>query len=470
MLEQVESDLNGEIPWTVKLVEKAGIPLRNLFLPKFPLVEGCVIGDKCKACEGDGISCRPKSVVYRAECRLCPTGSDLDRTYVGETSRVFRKRVLEHMTALDRMDPKSFQVLHWFKQHKDDLEPPPFKFKIIGAFKDALSRQLTEAIHIQDSGELNKKCEFRINELCRLVPKLSNKDSEEIRIGDIKDKENERIELNKFIINKTLERGDHSSMTNTEINYYRKRQLPDIDPVRDSKRNKRFKVMEASTPTSWRARLQESPEGIIGITPIKPVNHSPDLVPPELEEFDDDAISPTVDKGRTNNSNELRVPLLGPRKLETEEEEELSLVKETEMLARSSTSNLCSIKLEENTNIDPVQGNYFFGNGYMRERTRSLDSLLGDMDLNQLSDWSGDSLIKGLERGSHVYMDSSVVIGQGADTAILSLPATPSTPSAVKRALSPDKKTPRGRPRKLSTAVMNSPILRKNLVTIIPDN
>ena len=137
---------------------------------------------------------------------------------------------------------------------------------------------------------------------------------------------------------------------NLEINFYRKRLLSEElgDPEGDNKRlKKKKKVMEASTPINWRTKPQESPEGIIGITPIRPSYQSPDLVPPALQEFEDDGVSVTVDKGRTINSNELRGPLFAPRKIETEEEENLSLVKETVMLVRSSASNLCLVDLQK---------------------------------------------------------------------------------------------------------------------------
>ena len=139
--------------------------------------------------------------------------------------------------------------------------------------------------------------------------------------------------------------------------------------------------MEMSTPLSWRTKKEGSPESIPGITPIKPPTYSPDLVPPELSDFEDVA-SEIIDKGRTNNSNELRGYLITPRRIETEDEENIRLVKETEMLARSSTGTQCMVEMEASNIPDPLQKNYFFGSGYMRERSRSLDSLFADIDLN----------------------------------------------------------------------------------------
>ena len=52
---------------------------------------------------------------------------------------------------------------------------------------------------------------------------------------------------------------------------------------------------------------------------------------------------------------------------------------------------------------------------------------------------------------------------------MLAEPATPGTPGASKRPFSPEKKTPRGRPRKFSTSQMLDTDTRINLVTIMPD-
>ena len=64
---------------------------------------------------------------------------------------------------------------------------------------------------------------------------------------------------------------------------------------------------------------------------------------------------------------------------------------------------------------------------------------------------------------------SNIVLGTGADREVLNAPATPGTPGATKRCLSPHKRTPRGRPRKFSTAQMECHEARLNLVTILPD-
>ena len=103
------------------------------------------------------------------------------------------------MNALDRRNPKSFQVIHWVEKHEDDIECPAFKFKMVGQYKDALTRQISEAILISEKGGLNKKCEFRVNELCRLVPRQTAKEQEKLRLMNLEDKGQFDDMINKFI-------------------------------------------------------------------------------------------------------------------------------------------------------------------------------------------------------------------------------------------------------------------------------
>ena len=480
MLEQVEQDLAGDSTWTVKLVEKSGKPLRNMFLPKFPIKEGCLLLNECGACENNGLTCRQKGVVYSAVCEDCRlqdvTKEDVcDYTYVGETSRTFRTRVKEHMNALKYLNPKSFQLIHWFETHKDDAHCPEFKFKVMGQFKDALTRQLTEAINILDSGGLNRKTEFRINEVCRLEAKPPEKEVERERKARDIEKEEVEKNLNAFIEEIKLKHEALSGKlkTNTECNYRKRPQIQQqetIDQCLQRKSKRKKTEMDYSTPKEWRQREKEedSPCSVLGITPIKPQFESPDIVPPSLLE-DCDTDHTGSDKGRTFMSNELRGSRISPLKIEEESFENKSLALETSMLIVSSKLggriDLGQGGTESNVALDE---NYFIGD-YRRERTKSLDELLGDMDINLLNDWSNDSFDRKHLNINELKSKSKVVLGVGAESSLLDQPATPGTPSARKRLYSPERKTPRGRPRKFSSSQMCSPALRLNLVSVEPD-
>ena len=107
--------------------------------------------------------------------------------------------------------------------------------------------------------------------------------------------------------------------------------------------------------------------------------------------------------------------------------------------------------------------------GMEEKKSRSFDSLIGDLDINQLKDWSFDSFSRKGRENLEPELDSRVVLGMKAEEKLLNEPATPGTPKACKRLFSPEKLTPRGRPRKFSSTQMNSPALRRNLITIVPD-
>ena len=89
-------------------------------------------------------------------------------TYIGETSRVLRSRVSEHMNNLTQIKKESFGVLHWMLHHPLSPVPPCIKFKRVSSHKDALSRQLKEALLILREGTLNKRDEFSNNEVVRM--------------------------------------------------------------------------------------------------------------------------------------------------------------------------------------------------------------------------------------------------------------------------------------------------------------
>ena len=51
---------------------------------------------------------------------------------------------------LDKWKSGSHMVKHWMTLRPEDQSWPPFKFKILGGYRDCLSRQVAEAIKIQN--------------------------------------------------------------------------------------------------------------------------------------------------------------------------------------------------------------------------------------------------------------------------------------------------------------------------------
>ena len=84
------------------------------------------------------------------------------------------------------------------------MECPKFKLKVLGQYRDALTRQITEAVYILEKGSLNKRNEFRMNEICRLGSKFSEIDSEKQRKIKLDMKFKEEMEISNFIENLKL--------------------------------------------------------------------------------------------------------------------------------------------------------------------------------------------------------------------------------------------------------------------------
>ena len=92
---------------------------------------------------------------------------------------------------------------HWFTDHPQEPEVPKFRFRIVGAYKDALSRQIKEAVRIQNRpGSLNSKNEYGGGSLTRLTVEKSSFDRKKEETKQRLEKE--EIEWEKFLENKKL--------------------------------------------------------------------------------------------------------------------------------------------------------------------------------------------------------------------------------------------------------------------------
>ena len=67
LLNEEEESLGPEIGWNIKIVEKSGTPIVQLFKPRFDMVEGCVAGGECPICNNTGLGCNKKNVIYSME-------------------------------------------------------------------------------------------------------------------------------------------------------------------------------------------------------------------------------------------------------------------------------------------------------------------------------------------------------------------------------------------------------------------
>ena len=153
--------------WTVKVLEKPGVQLAKIFVKSFEMMDGCW-RDKGCMCGNKGSACTTKGVVYEATCVSCNETKPDSATYIGETARQIGTRVAEHLNNVRLFKKQSFILDHWMTSHGMDPQPPTFEFKVLSKHKDALTRQIREAILIRNRGNLNKRDEFALNEIIKM--------------------------------------------------------------------------------------------------------------------------------------------------------------------------------------------------------------------------------------------------------------------------------------------------------------
>ena len=90
--------------------------------------------------------------------------------YLGETSKNMYSRHLWHQEKYDKKSSDSFMANHMSEKHNG--EPAEFKIVVMDKFKDAMSRQLSEALNIKNqagkSEILNSKAEYNQPQIVRL--------------------------------------------------------------------------------------------------------------------------------------------------------------------------------------------------------------------------------------------------------------------------------------------------------------
>ena len=203
---KIEPRLAKSTGYHVKLVERSGKPLSNMFSKSISSSK-CHRSD-CTPCSNSQIKgsfmCKVKSVVYEGVCNLCEAEFNLDKSlkhkgkYIGQTSRSLYERCGEHETSYRRMESKSFMFKHWAVAHSDLTTPPTFSFKVLKCHRDPLSRMVHEAVSIQENASMNSKSEHKSYKIARIkVEKSSWDDRKEIE-------DSERVDKPSMLIQKFL--------------------------------------------------------------------------------------------------------------------------------------------------------------------------------------------------------------------------------------------------------------------------
>ena len=130
-----------------KIVETGGITVKSRLQKSNPTATpGCSANDcvPCRGGRGEGGNCRKSNVQYSMLCGLCPEGQETE--YIGETSRNLYTRASEHFQNFKAKKPDN-----WILQHQTEEHPgqeADFSAKVTHSFRDCLSRQVSEAVHI----------------------------------------------------------------------------------------------------------------------------------------------------------------------------------------------------------------------------------------------------------------------------------------------------------------------------------
>ena len=187
-MKKEEDRLEKLTGFRIKFTEEGGTPLWMQFSTKLGGGGDCgrLSCFTCTQSEETKIDCFARSVVYESSCTIChPEGvtekpgdsmvSSGMGLYTGETSRSLCERAGEHVAAAKGLERGSHMVKHWFLDHPGLSELPKFKFRIVGKYKDSMTRQIKEAIRVLNRpGNLNSKGEFGGSTIPRLVVEVTD--------------------------------------------------------------------------------------------------------------------------------------------------------------------------------------------------------------------------------------------------------------------------------------------------------
>ena len=166
----------------IKFVSKSGMKLCHLVQKKDPFESNCE--DKnCKPSieaesRGTISKCKSMNIAYMAKCKTCKQKGN-NRVYYGETARNLHIRSREHYKDSNDPKKKSWMRKHIENEHRDDCSNCDFEWKVISKLKKPMLRQLSEAVHINNTKKnelLNLKNEYFKNNINAL--QLENSEEE----------------------------------------------------------------------------------------------------------------------------------------------------------------------------------------------------------------------------------------------------------------------------------------------------
>mgnify|MGYP006146082981 CR=1 FL=1 len=151
-------------------VRQKKLPIRPIFTPGRKLGKiltssrpldspKCHLGNTCKVCPNmESPGCAVQGAVYRITCNRCPRGA---AEYIGETSRSFQDRAMEHRRACNNPPayPENALGKHYLETHSG--EKADLSYEVLQTQRVPVKRKVAEAYIIhRDRPKLNNRDEM----------------------------------------------------------------------------------------------------------------------------------------------------------------------------------------------------------------------------------------------------------------------------------------------------------------------
>ena len=171
VLKHKYEEVIGKSKCSVRVIERAGRSVIQKIQRSYPFVKKKCDYNDCFVCmsEGKG-NCQRENVNYEVEC----TREGCEYRYQGESARNSYCRGREHLKGLEKRDADSVFVEHIRNVHNNDFQTNErcygFKMSVRATHRNAMERQITEAIRIDMSNKpsMNRKTGYRVNNVLRL--------------------------------------------------------------------------------------------------------------------------------------------------------------------------------------------------------------------------------------------------------------------------------------------------------------
>ena len=154
ILQEQESENNQGRVHRIRIVEKAGLSVRNFLSTNYPWgVNKCGKEDcfQCTTCPDPKFSCRRPGIGYSITCMKCST-EQVSAVYEGESSKSAYARGKKHLEELKAALRTNGMVIHnSTHHHHDGLSQNNFMMRVLRTFSRPLQRQIDESARIRYS-------------------------------------------------------------------------------------------------------------------------------------------------------------------------------------------------------------------------------------------------------------------------------------------------------------------------------